>query len=264
MGENKDGFIIAFIGQDGAGKTTISNIMLERLKKDNDVKSMYLGSGENYSSIIKKVYKKLEKRNSNSFLKDVSGMLFYVQVAKRCATKTEISRKMTKNGTIVFWDRCPQIQFEGINDGPKLESKFGNSENVLTKLIYPYFRKKEMAYLKNAVDIQPDIVIRLHLSVEESMRRKPENDINKIKRKHMIVENLKFPKSEVIDIDATQPLEQEITQIYTYIEDYLFENNPTTKDKRQEFVKLIQQFDSIETDRISENRKNILERDNSR
>ena len=80
----------------------------------------------------------------------------------------------------------------------------------------------------------------------------------------MIVENLKFPKSKVIDIDATQPLEQKITQIYTYIEDYLFENNPTTKDKRQEFVKLIQQFDSIETDRISENRKNILERDNSR
>ena len=35
MRENKNGFIIAFVGQDGAGKTTISNIMLERLKKNN-------------------------------------------------------------------------------------------------------------------------------------------------------------------------------------------------------------------------------------
>ena len=31
------------------------------------------------------------------------------------------------------------------------------------------------------------IVIKLHLSVEESMRRKPDNDINKIRMKHKIV-----------------------------------------------------------------------------
>lgn len=31
--EQKRGIIIAFIGQDGAGKTTISNIMSEKFKK---------------------------------------------------------------------------------------------------------------------------------------------------------------------------------------------------------------------------------------
>ena len=263
MGENKNGFIIAFVGQDGAGKTTISNIMLERLKKNNDVKSMYLGSGENYSSLIKKAYKRVEKKDNNLFLKDIFGMLFYVQVAKNCAKKARISKEMTKNGTIVFWDRCPQIQFEGINDGPKIESKFGNSENVLTKLIYPYFRKKEMTYLKNAVDIQPDIVIKLHLPIEESMRRKPDNDIEKIKIKHMIVENLKFPESKVIDVDATQPLEQEIIQIHTYVEDYLkypYRNN----DERQEFIRHLKSVQNVKSDRLSENRKNVLEKDNSR
>lgn len=101
------------------------------------------------------------------------------------------------------------------------------------------------------------------MSLEESMKRKPDNDIDKIKRKHMIVENLKFPKSNVIDIDATQPLEQEIEQIYTYIEDYFFKKNPAIKDKRQEFVRQIRQIDSVETDRISKNKKDILERDNN-
>ena len=263
MIENKNGFIIAFVGQDGAGKTTISNIMLERLKKNNDVKSMYLGSGENYSSLIKKIYKKAERKDNKSLLKDISGMLFYVQVAKKCARKAKKSRKLAKNGTIVFWDRCPQIQFEGINDGPKIKSKFGDSKNSLTKILYPYFQNKEMKYLKNAVNIQPDIVIKLHLPVEESMRRKPDNDIEKIKIKHMIVENLKFPESKVIDVDATQPLEQEIIQIHTYVEDYLkypYRNN----DERQEFIRHLKSVQNVKSDRLSENRKNVLEKDNSR
>lgn len=213
--------------------------------------------------INKKIYKKAEKKNNKSFFKDISGMLFYVQVSKKCAKKARKSRKMAKNSIIVFWDRCPQIQFEGINDGPKIESKFRNSENVLTKLIYPYFRKKEMIYLKNAVDIQPDIVIKLHLPVEESMRRKPDNDIEKIKIKHMIVENLKFPESKVIDIDATQPLKQEIIQIHTCVENYLkypYRNN----DKRQEFIRQIKSVESVKSYKLSENKKNILEKDTSR
>ena len=263
MKEKNNGFIIAFVGQDGAGKTTISNIMLERLKKNSDVKSMYLGSGENYSSLIKKIYKKTEKKNNKSILKDISGMLFYVQVAKKCAKKAKNSKKLVKNGTIVFWDRCPQIQFEGINDGPKIKSKFGDSKNSLTKLLYPYFHNKEMKYLKNAVNIQPDIVIKLHLSVEESMRRKPDNDIEKIKIKHMIIENLKFPESKVIDVDATQPLEKEIIQIHTCVEDYL-RNQYRNNDERQEFIRQLKSVESVKSYRLSENKKNILERDNSR
>ena len=243
MKNRKKGFIIAFVGKNGAGKTTVSNILLERAKKENDAQSMYLGSGENYSSIVKKIYKKAEKKGNNSLIKDISGMLFYVQVAKNCARKAIKSREMAQNGTIIFWDRCPQIQFEGINDGPKIESKFGNSKHTLTKLIYPFFRKKEMFYLRNAVNIQPDIVIKLHLSVKESMRRKPDNDIDKIERKHMIVENLKFPKSKIVDIDATQPLEREIEEIYSYIED--FKSNLSVDKKRDEFIKQIQKVNGI-------------------
>lgn len=101
------------------------------------------------------------------------------------------------------------------------------------------------------------------MSVEESMRRKPDNNIDKIKAKHTIVENLKFPESEVVDVDATQPLEQEITQIHTYVEDYL-KNPYRTKDKRQEFIRQLKSVESVKSHRLSENRKNILEKDNLR
>ena len=248
MGEfkNKRGFIISFVGQDGAGKTTVSNIMMERLKEKHDVKRMYLGSGENYSSAIKRIYKRLDKNDNSVFFRDLFGMIFYLQVAKRCHKKSQLSRKMAEKGTIVFWDRCPQLQYEGINDGPKVASKFGNSENIIIRLLCPYFQKKEMFYLGKAVNVQPDIVLKLHLSVEESMRRKPDNDINKIIKKHMIVENLRFPGSKILDIDATQALDKEIEQISTYIEDFSLNNFKRSDSIRQEFLTRIQGKDNIE------------------
>lgn len=235
------GFIIAFVGQDGAGKTTLSNIMSEKLKKNNDVQSMYLGSGENYSSTIKSIYKSLEKSNKSLFIKELSGMMFYVEVAKSCAKKMKIAQKKTENGTIIFLDRCPQIQFEGINDGPKIKAKYGNSSNRVIRYLYPYFRKNELKYLEEAVDIPPDIVIKLQLSVEESMRRKPDNDINKLKIKHKIIDKLKFPKSKVIEVDATQPLEQEILEISTHLGEFVLCNTIGNKNERQRFIEQIQE-----------------------
>ena len=106
--KNNNGFIIAFVGQDGAGKTTICNIIQENLKnKHNDIKSMYLGSGENYSSLLKRIFKKSVKSNSDSCITETLGMLFYLQVARRCAKKAKQSKELAEKGTIVFWDRCP-------------------------------------------------------------------------------------------------------------------------------------------------------------
>lgn len=74
---------------------------------------------------------------------------------------------------------------------------------------------------------------------------------------------MKFPESKVIDIDATQPLEQEIIQIHTCVEDYLkypYRNN----DERQEFKRQIKSVESVKSYKLSENKKNILEKDTSR
>ena len=55
----------------------------------------------------------------------------------------------------------------------------------------------------------------------------------------------------------------EITQIHTYVEDYL-KNPYRTKDKRQEFIRQLKSVESVKSHRLSENRKNILEKDNLR
>ena len=105
--------------------------------------------------------------------------------------------------------------------------------------------------------------MKLHLSVAESMRRKPDNDINKIRKKHMIVEKLQFPKSKVIDIDATQPLNEEILQISTYLDEYVSSNKKASNLKRKQFVEQVQQKDEISSEKTQMNIENMFQNDNS-
>lgn len=168
----------------------------------------------------------------------------------------------SKEGKIILLDRYPQIQFKGINDGPKIESKYKNSTSKFINKIYPYFRKKEIKYLKRAVNIPPDIVVKLQLPVEESMRRKPDNDINKLRIKHQIINQLKFPKSKVIEIDATQPLNQEISEISSHLNEFIINVDKNTE--RQNFLNQIRymdyqiQMNPNHNDKIEEKEYDIL------
>ena len=51
------------------------------------------------------------------------------------------------------------------------------------------------------------------LPPEVSIERKPEENIELVKRKHDIIKQLQFYNSDVYEIDATQEYEQEIIQI---------------------------------------------------
>ncbi len=54
FGEKK-GFSVAFIGQDGAGKSTVSDLICSWLNWKIEAKKFYLGSGDHYNSPLKKV-----------------------------------------------------------------------------------------------------------------------------------------------------------------------------------------------------------------
>ena len=72
--------------------------------------------------------------------------------------------------------------------------------------------------LSRAVKKSPDLVFKLILSPEESKRRRPDDNIDIIRRKHDIVKSLTFPSSTtVIEMDAEQPYEKEILLIKNVI-----------------------------------------------
>ena len=79
--------------------------------------------------------------------------------------------------------------------------------------------------LEKAVAHNPDIVFKLLISPEESVKRKPENKIDMMIKKHNVIKKLSFPTSDVIEIDASMIYEEEIVMIKQIIWHKLISNN---------------------------------------
>lgn len=231
----KKGVVIAIIGQDGAGKSTISNEIKEWLSWKVDVKKAYLGSGEHYHSWQKKVINLLE-RSDHVVLRGIrfNAALSNLSSLARHTYKTVLkARKFADKGGVVILDRFPQIQYEGINDGPKICMMLKKTSNQVLKTYIQSYALLEEKYLKKAVKIMPDLIVKLILPVEISLKRKPEENASVVRRKHDIVEKLKFEGSTCICVDATMPYEDEIIKIHNSIWDLLLEKQ-TCIVKRKE------------------------------
>lgn len=207
---------MAFVGQDGSGKSTVSNDIKKWLTWKLDARRVYLGSGEHYHSWEKKVLKYLSPKKSSIWLpvKFVISVSNFLKISRKTKTSVCAAMKYAEKGGIPIFDRFPQVQFEGINDGPKISSSFANkvSNAVFRKLIFKV-GKIENNNLKQAANHAPALVFKLMLPPEESLRRKPEERYEVVSRKHQIIKNWNFDNSEVHIIDATLPYEEELLLI---------------------------------------------------
>lgn len=226
--DNKRGLIICFIGQDGAGKSTVSNDILTWLRWKIEAKKFYLGSGDHYHSWKKNVIKKLSEGSKNPLKKALTGILSVwdsVSLAHHVYKTILFANKYANNGGIAIFDRYPQIQYNGINDGPKIRCNvLPRIPGFLAKSIVKLFAQREEKYLLKASSYSPDIVFKLSLSVEESMRRKPEEVIENVQKKHDIIKSLEFNTSTVYEINAEQDYQQELLSIKNIIWKHLQNN----------------------------------------
>lgn len=212
---SKKGLVIAFIGQDGAGKSTVTTDIEKWLSWKLDAHRYYLGSGDHYHSWQKSIQKSLPKRKG-FFLSVFSAFLSltkYNRLAKDVLKTIKNAEKYKDKGGIALFDRYPQTQFLGINDGPKIRHMMSKTKSKYLHFVMSFFAKSEENTLKEAENKSPDVVFKLILSPEESMRRKPHEDIDKIKRKHEIIKCLSFGKAKVYEIDATMNYKDELILI---------------------------------------------------
>ena len=214
------GITIAFLGQDGAGKTTVTTEIRKWLSWKLDVRYSYLGSGDNCHSFTKTIAHCIPPFPPFGSLKKITWALFYNNLAKHVLSLIIKGNQYTKNGGIQIFDRFPQGVYPGINDGPKIRTDF-LPRMVWGSTFLRFLTQEEEKKINTAFNHNPNIVFKLLLSPEESVRRKPENDINIIRKKHEIIKNLSFPDSDVYIIDASQPYNDEILQIKEIIWQHL-------------------------------------------
>lgn len=239
---------IALIGSDGSGKSTVTLDLEKWLSEKIDCRRYYLGSGEHYNSIYKRCIKmmirgfrlsrdlnkkqtvkagenELDQTQVNSVKKGLKNWYchinaFYLyRISVRTLKQLRMSNGFSKGGGIRLFDRYPQNQFMGINDGPKIRKLYGNiNSSVINRLI-----QMEEENINRCVKMSPDLVIKLVISPEVAILRKPDHNIPELEKKTDIIRNLNFENTVVQNIDANQKYEEELRTIKKLIWDYLFQ-----------------------------------------
>ena len=218
------GVLVAFLGSDGAGKSTNIKSIKKWLFQVMDVRYFYLGSGDGNSSLLrlplKVAAKTAEKlgiiKKSNNFnndnLEEINTKKTKLSIAKKLWVYTlskERIKKLTKanrcrlRGFVVLTDRYPQSEYNGLCDGPRLAGEKGLAA------------WRENKAFRIAKLCSPDLVIKLIVSPEEAMKRKP-GEINYATSLNLTerIKSLNFSdKTKIVQIDADQKPEKVLLDI---------------------------------------------------
>lgn len=206
------GVVIAVIGSDGAGKSTVTDALTKWLRFKIDTHCLYLGTGDSGSGVFDMVRRGVRtilrsgKRSSSSKPENTMPKggtlakfiaLHHLVLARHKLRQMQLARNLATAGRVVILDRLPQMQHLGINDGMRLQS--GDSFGWAARL--------ERAFFEQMASLPPDLVIRLDISPDAALARKPDHDYDTLARKSGIVASLTFPGTQLIAIDASQPVE---------------------------------------------------------
>ncbi len=211
---------IAFVGQDGAGKSTVTKEITAWLRWKLEARQFYLGSGEHYRSPQRALIRRLPNRGVFRLLVALLVVSDLKHIAARTYRILRKARRYTAHGGIALFDRYPQNETAGINDGPKIrENYLPKAANPLARAYMRFAAKREERILEKAVRITPDLLCKLMLSPEESLRRKPKENLENVTRKHEIIRDQSFGAAQVRVIDASRPYAAELLEIKNIVWD---------------------------------------------
>ena len=272
------GLVVALIGPDGSGKSTLTKAINSWLSWKLDVLTIYFGSGDGKSSLIRwplllafnlvkrngllrsrsdrfakqrkqdHPQRELEKRvhstqpppgnasesENGKFpysqrspvpltqrdfgefqswgqrLKVLAKVPWALVLAYEKRRKLQRAWRARNLGMVVICDRYPQCQVMGFNDGPLLSHWLDHPSRLLRTVAqweFTPYRRSEI--------YPPDLVIKLDVSPEIAIRRKPyDSSIEKIHLRVDAIKSLRYPTStEVVTIDADELADQVLLKV---------------------------------------------------
>lgn len=210
------GCAVAFLGCDGAGKSTTIDYVKKEFSKKLDVKTVYLGSGDGSSSLLRKPMKLVARKvggkgvghavekeyeDMRGTKKKVSMKARLYSIAKVIWASTLATEKKKKlhqvtkarnNGMLVLIDRYPQTEIAGYSDGPLLTRYLEKGHGFLYKIA-----KKELAVYQSAYINPPDLTLKLMVPTEVAIARKPEMTVEEINNKKAAVMAMNLSRNSV-------------------------------------------------------------------
>ena len=225
------GLVVAFLGSDGSGKSTLVREIGRTYASKIDVYRVYFGSGDGPASLLRlplRVARRLYVRvvrgprqgprigtvpaSARTAKRGAAGLgrlLWGLSLAREKGRRLQSAWRARSLGMLVLADRFPQTQVLGFNDGPLL-SDLQHSPGRIAR----WFASREARAYEWANRYPPDLVIRLNVSPPVAVGRKPEMTLQEVTRRVQAVRSLTFgPGAKVVDLDADRPLEEVVREV---------------------------------------------------
>jgi hypothetical protein len=207
--------LIAVVGSDGSGKSTLSADLLAHLQQTRRAEAGYLGlgSGEQgrrigqWPIVGPPLHRWLDGiadrlREPDEPIPGLLAARYALRRSRRRRAKFDALVAQRRAGITVVTDRYPQLEVPGLHDGPILAGRAATPRLAA-------IQAEERALYAEMASYVPTLVIRLHVDVDTVMARKPDHDRALIARKVETVPLLTFHDAPIVDIDATIPYEEE-------------------------------------------------------
>jgi thymidylate kinase len=206
--------LVAIVGTDGSGKTTVSSAVLDFVRKYGQAETAHLGLksgdlgrwiqslpliGKTADAVIAK--RASQARNKKDKIPDpLTALVIYVFSIFR-VMRFKRMMKRRKEGLIIVTDRYPQVDVPGFYDGPGLSAARAEGKFV------QWLSRKERAQYEWMASFRPDLVIRLNVDLETAFARKPDHRWESLKQKVEATPKLQFGGAPIVDIDSQLPLD---------------------------------------------------------
>lgn len=205
--------LIAVVGSDGTGKSTLTADLVRNLQKQRVTERRYLGliSGEDGDKIKRlpvigvwlerRLAAKSDKtqRMSNKPPALWAALIMYGFSLWRSSNLQKAIR-LAQSGVLVISDRYPQAEISGFYyDGPGI-----GVERAKGWLMSRLAESERRLYQQMAL-IRPQLILRLDIDVDTAYARKPDHSYEELEDKISAMVRIQYNGSRIIELDARAP-----------------------------------------------------------
>ncbi|PXA87569.1 hypothetical protein DMC47_31725 [Nostoc sp. 3335mG] len=204
--------LVAIVGCDGSGKSTLSADLLAHLAKTGPAEFLYLGqSSGNILRWIKGVPAIgpaigafLKRRSTRAHADDgkpaapdlITALVVYGLSRWRYA-KFRRLLALSRSGVVIVTDRYPQAEVPGFYfDGPGLSAEIAKSG------IVRWLAARELRLYRHMASHVPALVIRLNIDAGTAHARKPDHKLSMLQDKVRVIPTLTFNGARILDLDG--------------------------------------------------------------
>jgi thymidylate kinase len=220
------GVVIAFVGADGSGKSTVTAEIARWLSPFIEVVPIYFGTGQGpvswprrslqaVAALVRRrrtrhgpARESVPRGSDSSKVRTMGELLWVWSLTRERRRRATRARRARDRGMIVLCDRFPQSQAAG-NDGPCL-GHWVNHASWARRTV----ARRELAAIRCAERLGPDLLVRLNVTPTIALQRKSDTPASLLHRKLGILGELRFPQETVVvDVDASRPLGEVLLEV---------------------------------------------------